>query len=58
MSRMIMSVVRMAGGDQETKDCDSCGKTAVKYITIMFFRFDLLSESEWGYFDNTKHLFF
>ena len=44
MSRMIMSVVRMAGGDQETKDCDSCGKTAVKYITIMFFRFDLLTQ--------------
>ena len=44
MSRMIMSVVRMAGGDQETKDCDSCGKTAVKYITIMFFRLDLLTQ--------------
>ena len=44
MSRMIMSVVRMAGGDQETKDCDSCEKTAVKYITIMFFRFDLLTQ--------------
>ena len=44
MSRMIMSVVRMAGGDQESKDCDSCGKTAVKYITIMFFRFDLLTQ--------------
>ena len=44
MSRMIMSVVRMAGGDQKTKDCDSCGKTAVKYITIVFFRFDLLTQ--------------
>ena len=34
MSRTIMSVVKMAGGGQEAKHCDSCGNTAVKYLNL------------------------